>query len=182
MRFILGVLLGAVALFFWGFIFWAQLDYPGTVIKKLPNQETLVPALQDAIPEDGAYFVPDNDQSEETIAKLAAGPVATILFRKGGVPEDNKTMINGFLHMLGCAFLMAIVVATAGRRTYFGRLILVFWIGLFVALWTHMSTVIWFHFPIKYACLYMTYDLSSVVILGIILAFFIRPPVDPEID
>ena len=91
-------------------------------------------------------------------------------------------MTNGFLHMLGCSFLMAIVVATAGRRTYFGRLMLVAWVGLFAVLWIHMSPVIWFHFPIEYACLYMTYDLIAVIILGMILAFFIRPPADPEMD
>ena len=182
MRFILGVVIGAVALFFWGFVFWMLMPYSASVIHTLPNQDTLVPALQDAIAEDGAHFVPGYGQSEELMAKVQAGPVATLLFRKGGAPEYNKTMINGFLHTLGCSFLMAIVVATAGRRTYFGRLMLVVWVGLFAVLWIHMSPVIWFHFPIEYACLYMTYDLIAVIILGIILAFFIRPPADPEID
>lgn len=180
MRFILGVVIGAIALFFWGFVFWVQLPYPASVIQTLPNQDAIVPALQDAISEDGAYFVPGYGQSEELMAKVQAGPVATILFRTGGAPEYSKTMINGFLHMLGCSFLLAIVVATAQRTTYFGRLMLVFWVGLFAVLWIHMSPVIWFHVPIKYACLYMTYDLIAVIILGIILAFFIRSPVDPE--
>lgn len=182
MRFILGVVVGAVALFFWGFVFWTVLPYPGSVLKTLPNQDTLTQALQDAIPADGAYLIPGAEQTEETLAKSQSGPVAMILFRKGGAAPQDATMLNGFLHMLGSAFLLAIAVATAGRRSFFGRFILVFWIGLFVAIWTQMSDVIWWHFPIQYACLQMTYHLSAITILGVVLALFIRPPAEPDVD
>lgn len=182
MRFVLGVLLGAVAMFLWSFVFWMVIPYPGSVLNTLPNQDLLVPALQAAIPADGVYLVPAAEESEEVMAQKEQGPVATIMFQKGGAEPMDKTMIRGFVHMLGCSFLLAIAVATAGRRTFLGRFVLIFWIGLFVAIWTEMSTVIWFLFPIRYACLQMTYHLSAIAVLGLVLAFFIRPPADPALD
>ncbi len=182
MRFILGVVLAAVAAFLWGYVFWTVSSYPKTVLKTLPNQDTLVPALQDAIPEDGAYLIPAAELTEDAMEKQKQGPLAMILFHKGGAPPMDKTMLNGFLHMLGSAFLLAIVVATASRRSFLGRFVLVLWIALFLSIWTQMSNNIWWHFPIKYACLQMTYHLSAVAIMGLVLAFFIRPPVDPSMD
>jgi hypothetical protein len=182
MRFILGVLLGAVAMFLWAFVFWTVIPYPGSVFNTLPNQDVLVPAMQAAMPEDGVYLVPSAEPSEEVMAQKEQGPIATVMFRNGGADPMDKTMIRGFFHMLGCSCLLAIAVATAGRRTFLGRFMLVFWIGLFVAIWAEMSTVIWFYFPIRYGCLQMTYHLSAIAVLGVVLAFFIRPPGDPALD
>ena len=184
MRFLLGVVIASVALFFWGFVFWTLSPYPQTVLKTLPNRDTMTQTLTDNITEDGVYLVPGmGDPADPEFAKLqAAGPIATVMFRKNGAPPMSKVMLNGFLHMLGSVFLLAIVLATAGRRTYFGRFMLVFWIGLFVAVWAEMSDVVWFFYPIRYACLYQSYHVSSMIIVGAILAFFIRPPADPELD
>ena len=186
MRFLLGVLLGAVAMFLYAFVFWTVMPYANSVMQTLPEQERLIPIMQDSIPADGVYLVPSgaaaDEETEESMAKKAQGPLATVLYRKGGADPMDKTMINGFVHMLGCSLLLAIAVATAGRRTFMGRFVLVFWIGLFTAIWTQMSTVIWMHFPIRYACLQMTYHLSIIAILGLVLAFFIRPPGDPALD
>ena len=79
-------------------------------------------------------------------------------------------------------FLLAIVLATAGRRTYFGRFMLVFWLGLFVAVWAEMSDVVWFFYPLSYACLKQSYHVTSMIVVGAILAFFISPPANTEMD
>ena len=104
------------------------------------------------------------------------------------LPDDaqqgstGKTLLTPYRDLQKSLVGSGTVLATAGRRTYFGRFMLVFWIGLFVAVWAEMSDVVWFFYPIRYACLYQSYHVSSMIIVGVILAFFIRPPADPELD
>jgi hypothetical protein len=182
MRFILGVILAAVAAFFYGYFFWSQIGYPKTVIKSLPSQESLVPAMQAAIPETGVYMVPSYEDKEQSMTATQPGPIAMIMYQAEDGAAMKEVMTKGFLHMLGSAFLLAIVVATAGRRSFFGRLMLVFWVGLFLSIWTQMGNNIWWFFPIKWSCLQMTYHLTSITIMGVVLAFFVRPPADPTMD
>ena len=185
MRFILGVVLSAVVLFVWGFVFWTVLPYSPSVFQELPNPTGVVAALnQDGPLESGVYMIPGGDPAnEETANRYQQGPIATLLFRKDGAnPMDPMVMVKGFLHMLGSSFLLAIVLATAGRRTYMGRFLLCFWIGLFVSIWAEMSGVIWYHYPISYACIHQTYHVTSLIVLGAILSFFIQPPGDEQHD
>lgn len=184
MRFLIGVVVASVALFFWGFIFWTVSPYPKTVMKSPPNQEAFRQALLTNFEEDGVYLIPGmGDPEDPEFAKLQeAGPIATLMFRREGTPPMSTVMLNGYLHMLGSVFLLAIVLATAGRRTYFGRFMLVFWLGLFVAVWAEMSDVVWFFYPLRYACLKQSYHVTSMIVVGAILAFFVRPPADPQLD
>ena len=48
MRALLGIVLAAVVLFVWGFLFWGIFPYPKEVLKTLPEQEqtALVAALK----------------------------------------------------------------------------------------------------------------------------------------
>jgi len=182
MRFLLGVAIASVALFFWGFAFWGISPYPASIIKEMPNRDIVAQALAVNIKEDGVYMIPGmGDPNDEEWAKRnQAGPHITMMYHGG--EASSLQMIYGYLHMLGSVFLLAIVLATAGRRTYFGRLMLVFWIGLFVAIWAEMSDVVWFYYPIRYACLKQTYHITSMLIVGAILAYFIRPPAEATLD
>ena len=185
MRFILGVVIAAVVWFVWGFVFWTVIPYQKSVLKPLPGGEAVAKVLQASGLETGVYILPGGDPMNDEAAKarFESGPIATLMYQKEGKnPADTKVFLHGLLHMLGSAFLLAIVIATAGRRTFFGRYMLVIWIGLFVAIWAEMSDVIWFSFPLEYACLAQTYHVSSLLIVGAILAFFVRPPTNSQLD
>lgn len=185
MRFILGVIVASVALFMWGFVFWGLSPYPATVLKPMPNRDVVANVLKESITENGVYKLPEmGDPADENwVQRMEAGPIVTVMYHGGGAnPGDSTVMVKGYLHMLASTFLLAIVLATAGRRTFLGRFMLAFWIGLFVAIWAEMSDVIWFYYPIRYACLKQTYHVTSMIIMGGILAFFIRPPADAELD
>ena len=184
MRFLIGVVVASVALFFWGFVFWTLSPYPKTVLKTMPNREAMSQSLMSNLEEDGVYLIPGMGDPEdpEFVQLQEAGPIATVMFRRAGAPPMSEVMLKGFLHMLGSVFLLAIVLATAGRRTYFGRFMLVFWLGLFVAVWAEMSDVVWFFYPLSYACLKQSYHVTSMIVVGAILAFFISPPANTEMD
>ena len=54
---------------------------------------------------------------------------------------------------------------------------IVFWIGIFAALWANLSDVAWFHYPLDYFWLQLGYTIPAAIIMGIVLAAFVRPPV-----
>lgn len=185
MRFLLGVIVGSVALFVWGFLFWGFSPYPQTILQEMPNRDAVANVLRENVPESGAYLIPGwgDPTDDEFVQRHEAGPIATVLYHaEGAPPMAPAVFIKGYLHMLASTFLLALILATAGRRTYFGRFMLAFWIGLFVAIWAELGDVVWFYYPIRYACLNQTYHVTSMILLGAILAFFIRPPADPELD
>lgn len=184
MRFLIGVVLGAVAWFVWGFIFWSLLPYAQSVFQTIPNEAAVVQVLRANLPDSGPYLIPGGDAMDEAWAERhRQGPLGVLMYHAAGAePMDSAVMLQGFLHMLGSSLLLAIVLATAGRRTYAGRFLLCFWIGLFVAIWAEMSNVIWFRFPLSYACLQQTFHVTSLLIVGAILALFVRPPGDEQND
>jgi hypothetical protein len=180
MRTLIGIVVASVLMFVWGFIYWGILPVAGTVLKTMPNQESIVPVLESSIPSTGVYLIPVGADAGEpdaaTQERHARGPIATLVYTKEGGPMmPPSTMVKGYLHMLGAAVVAAIILMASGRREYFGRLMICTWLGVFVAIWPELSRVIWFSFPRDYCVLYMTYHFTSCLLMGIVLAYFVKP-------
>ena len=183
LRLLIGALVAAALMFAWGFVFWTVLPMSNSVLKTLPDQETLVDQLKAAIPETGVYMVPAGagvDLEDETLAQRhAEGPIATLIYRKEGAPlmgtAGSRVLLNGFLHMLASAFIAGIVVAASESNTYFSRVMLIFWVGVFCAVWAQLTLAVWWYFPLKYCLLYMAYDVSSCLVMGLVLGGIVRP-------
>ena len=185
MKFLMGVVVTAVVLFFWGFVFWMMMPFPKNVYRTAPQQDTYVDQLQAAISEPGAYLIPAGmsaDPTDPTIQERhLAGPLVTILYRGEGAPVQGASVfMNGFLHMLVAAILAGMIVISSGRQTYFGRFMVIFWVGIFAAVWTQVSKVVWFYYPWNYCLLEMGYIASSILWMGLILAFFLKPAAEAE--
>lgn len=180
MRLFLGSAIAAVAVFMWGFLFWQQLPWPGQVMRTLPNQDALADAGGSEELATGVYLVPgmpSDPADPDFAARHARGPIATLLYqREGSNPASPKVLLRGFLHMLFSAMILGVVLLASGRREFFGRFMLALWIGIFVAFWAEPTRAIWFSVPWTYAWLYMAYHLSTCVIMGLVLAWFVRPP------
>lgn len=180
MRALLGILIASVLMFVWGFLYWGLLPISSGVLKTLPNQDAIVPVLNDNIPATGVYMIPSgSDQTEPTqdvLDRHLRGPVATLIFQKEGGPMmPPSTLLKGYLHMLVATVLAALVLMASGRREYFGRFMICFWLGAFVAVWPELSRMIWFSFPKEYVVLYMVYHFSTCVLMGIVLSAFVKP-------
>ena len=87
-----------------------------------------------------------------------------------------KYFIYGLLQMLLAAFAAAIALSACDVRVYPGRVMIVVWMGIFCALWSSLSDVAWFHYPMEHFWLQLGYTLSSAIILGLVLAVFVKPP------
>ena len=57
-RLIVGAVLSAIVLFFWGFVFWALSGIMVWFMHPLPNDEEVVQALQKSDPASGTYLSP----------------------------------------------------------------------------------------------------------------------------
>ncbi|HEY6565701.1 MAG TPA: hypothetical protein VIY86_14530 [Pirellulaceae bacterium] len=186
MKLVLGSVIAAVAAFVWGFVFWQVLPWPMQVMRTLPNQDEVVDEWRSSELATGVYLVPGmtRDMTDaEFKANHMQGPIATLLYqREGSDPANPQAMIRGFVHMWISAFILGIVLLASGRREFFGRFMLAFWIGIFVAIWTEPTRAIWFSIPWEYSKLYMAYHFSACVIMGLVLSWFVRPMADPALD
>ncbi len=180
MRALTGIILASVLMFVWGFVYWGISPVPGWVLKTLPNPDALVPALQQAIPASGVYLLPvgpdAGEPDEAAQQRFLQGPIATLIYSKeGSEMMPPSVMVKGYLHMLVSAVIGALILMASGRREFFGRFMICFWIGVLVAIWPEVSRVIWFHFPWNYCLLYMVYHFTSCLIMGMVLGYFVRP-------
>lgn len=202
MRFLLGVLLTAVIMFGWGFLFWAlgplflppeyQLDELG-VFRPLPETkaEAIVTVLKDANLPSGTYLYPYPyppefmklpEEERKTLEKQMEekhkeGPLLEITYRYPGVDAmDPKVMfIPGALHFFVSAFLMGLLVKGAALDHFLSRYIFILLAGIMAAVWIDLSRPIWFHLPWETYLYHLTYHISIWIPAGVTLAWGTRP-------
>ena len=174
---VIGSVIAAVALFFWGFLFWAVSPFPYRVMKPVPDVPALQQALMAALPETGVYLFPHPSQGteEETQKKLAAGGFGRAIFVREGATMGGGTFGLGFLHYLATTLLLALLLRASGGASYGARLGIVTLAGLAGALYADFTKPIWMFEPVGAHALDFVYELSSFVIAGLVLAKFVRP-------
>lgn len=176
---VIGSLLAAVVLFFWGFLFWAVgLGDPYT---HLGSEEAMLEALDRNLPEPGVYQFPDMKVLDEAtfMARHRGGPLATIFLRKAGAePGGPMVFILGFLHMLATCFLLGLILdrVLPVAAAYTERLIIIGLAGAAAATWSAWNGPIWWYWPWSYGFKIFLYDLIAFVLAGLVLAAFVRPP------
>ena len=115
-RALIGAVLGAIAMFVIGFIFFAT-PLAGIAMGSLEdNQAAAVQQVLAAnVPATGTYYVPAPD-SRAQAEMFARGPIAVIGYNmRGFSPSDSGVMIAGFLHMLVVALLLALFLLSISR-------------------------------------------------------------------
>lgn len=187
MRFPLGVILGGVVLFMWGYVFWMLLPFAQSIIHPIAdaNDSAMSTALNLNVKESGVYIAPkmpiEMDEKAKSIweARHREGPVYMLFYHHDGKePMGNKDMAIGAGHALGISFIGALILLAASPRSYPNRVMLVFWTAIFASVWADVGNAIWWHFPWNYTLLQMAYRIVGGLLLAIILATFINP--DPD--
>jgi hypothetical protein len=141
------------------------------------NESAIGEALKANLPADGVYFVPEpkHGTTEEWQSRMSAGPVAMINFRAGGTAPMTQTMLFGFLHMLGTAILLSLLLQllAPAAPTYADRLKIVAFIGVVAAFEAHLGQPIWWHWPWTHALIGAGYTFGSYLIAGLVLSYFV---------
>ena len=183
LRTLLGALIASALVFGWGFVYWMQLPFVDQVIQKLDNEEETLADLQDRVPRSGVYAFPAPVDPQQTAEfenwqqRHAGGPVGILVIDSDGRPAmGTKTMLFGFLQTLAAAIAAGIVLAASDVFVYAGRVMIVVWMGIFAALFVTLSDVVWYCHPIEFFWLRAGHLVSSAIILGLVMGFFVRPP------
>lgn len=177
-RTILGGLLGGIALFITGFIFW---DTPLSAIALSRADGQAAANLQAALAQaltstgTGVYIVPDPATAQGTIL-YGRGPVAQIFYNSSGFPvTDGAALIGGFILALVVGILIALalrfVSADFGARM---RTSIIF--ATVAVLWTHIGQSVMNHAPWGYILYTAISDFVGLAAAGIIAAKLMEAP------
>jgi hypothetical protein len=174
---VIGSAIAAIALFFWGFLFWGATTLPYQAMKPVPDLPALQVALKAALPETGVYLLPHPDQgSQEEMGKvMAAGAFGRIIFVREGVTMGGSTFLFGILHSFVAALFLALLLRAAAPSSYGAGVTLIVLAGLAGAVYSNLGKPIWYFHPWPVHVVDFVYDLTSYLVAGLVLAKFVKP-------
>ena len=182
-RLIAGVIIAAVVLYLFGFVYWGMGPYATVIWKQAADDEAAGTALARHFPENGTYFVPAIKPDMETTNRLAEkGPVAFVhMIAVDGKPmTDPSIMIGGFFLNLVAIVLIALLVKLAAPAvpTYAARVGFVALAGLAAAVFSEGNEAVWWQISWEWKLYQAVYSVAFWIIAGVILAAFIQaePP------
>jgi hypothetical protein len=182
-RTLLGGLLGGVAMFFIGFIFWGT---PLSLIAFGRVDDATAQALQAAFVQHlaphgtGTYPIPSPSSTLGT-SLYGTGPIAIVHFTNAGFPAmDTAALIAGLVLGVICTLIMAWAVRTyAPGGSFLSRFRLIAFIALAVTAYTDLGQPVFNHAPWGYYSYLWISDLFSWLAAGAVIAWFIPQLVIP---
>ncbi len=174
----IGIVLAAMAIFFWGFLYWGLNPLPASSWKQTKDDVAAGKALLEHFPESGTYYLPGTYNDEETWEKLhAAGPVAFIHLtaREGRPAHDGGIMIRGFGLYLAVVSLIALILQRVALPSYWDRVKFTALVGLAAAVMIDIGDVVWWYIPWEWKIHQAVYTVTTWTIAGLVLAKFVKP-------
>ncbi len=77
--------------------------------------------------------------------------------------------------------IAAILLQRANVGSFLGRVLTVVAIGVPAALWTNMSYLLWYQFPLSYTLSQIVIELAGFLAAGLVLSALLRPRLKLEI-
>jgi hypothetical protein len=176
---LIGVVLGTVAIFLWGFVYWGLMSAPYAPLKATNGDDAARQALLEHFPATGMYLIPGAYNSPEDSARMfAEGPIALVNFVREGRPmEDPVMMGQGFAVNLVVVLLLSLVMKKAlpALPSYSERVMFAALIGLTAVVMINLGDAVWWRYPWAWKMSQSLYGLVSFTIAGAILGKFIKP-------
>ena len=175
-RMTLGVLLGTLAMFVWGMVYWGANPLPYRTWKVAADEEEAQRALRAQFPSVGTYVVPSVRADPETLERrFRAGPVAFVHVTSLGRPvHDTAIMVKGLLLDLLSTLALAglLRMAAPALPTYRRRASLAALAGLGAALLIDGGDVAWWSIPRPWKLHQGIYDATAWWVAGLVLSRF----------
>lgn len=149
----------------------------------LTNEDPLISAMKQSMPESGMYFVPGinmagtatEEELQQWEAKLAQGPRALVVYNTGGTkPMSAMQLITEFASNLGAALLAAFIAIRVGGG-YISRLLAVALIGPITWLSISASYWNWYGFPAAYSVAEFIMEAAAWLVAAFFIAAIARP-------
>ena len=179
LKLVIGSLLAALALFFFGFIYWALSPMGHAAMKPTGNDAAVQAALRSVLTESGSYVVPGNEGTQEEMTALhEAGPLAVIHYKaEGGPVMPPSAFVRGLLHSFTCALLLGFFMKLGLRSlpTYRCRLGFSVLLGATCALFWDAGAHIWWMHSGAWSASAALYDVLAFTVLGSVMAALVKP-------
>ncbi len=192
-RIVIAGLLGGAVLFVWGAV--SELWVPWHQMAKLPQESIVQRALQSTAADSGVYWFPlmdpdeitesMSDEAKETVRDAYAirhkdGPVGMLVYNdEGSDPKPMMMHVKGFLlHFvtaLVAATMMSMAVSSLGG--YFGRVLFVLLLGVYVAAGTIMISWNSMLYPLRFSLEMAGDSIAGALLLGLVISALIKPRV-----
>lgn len=183
-RTVIGGLLGGLALYLVGFIFWGT-PLAGLAFSTVDEGRSA--AVQTVLAQNltengtGTYLIP-NPGTPAGTTLFGQGPIATVHFNSGGFPVvDSAALISGLALALVTGLLIAFALAIVGRKvTDFAdraRVALLF--ALAITLWIDIGQPIFNHYGAGYFIYLFLSDLIGLSACGLVIARWFMPRAEP---
>lgn len=179
-RVLIGSIVGGLAQFFVGFLFWGVpflARIPFSVASDAQNAAVQT-ALAQNLTSTGTYFVPWPENAAGTVLQ-GRGPVALIFFNTHGFPSmDPGSLVTGLILSIVSIFLLGIgLLAIAGRVGDFAsRARIVIAMSLATVLYFTIATPVYnYYMPWGYWIYLALSQLIGIVVGGLILARWFLP-------
>ncbi len=175
----IGIAVATVVFYLWGFAYWGASSIPYQTWLHAPDDKAAGAALLEHFPESGVYYVPGNDYSaEERSALFEQGPTGWVILDRDGRPAfDSNIMLGGFLlnGIVVVVFAILLRLTFASAPTYAERFRLVAIAGAAGVLLINFGDIVWWAIPSGWILAQAFYNFVGVLIVGAILAYFVRP-------
>jgi hypothetical protein len=175
-KFLLAPLLAALAMFFWGFVYYGLSGIP---YKALGTVGDIAPAVAQHFPADGTYILPDPRNPPEVMTEqMNRGQLLTVHVKKSGVKAmDGGVMAQGFaLEFVSCLLLALILEFVAGGfKTYLCRFMFCLTVGVLATLFGNGGQAIWWQQAWGWHLMTMLHDVIAFALAGAVLAKFHTP-------
>lgn len=179
-RTVIGGLLGGLALYLVGFLFWGT-PLSGLAFSAIDDNRSA--ALQAALAQNltetgtGSYIVPSPATGQGTVL-FGQGPIATVHFNTNGFPVvDSGALIAGLILALATGLLIALALhAVAGRVTDFAsraRVAVLF--ALAATLYLDLGQPIFNHYGWGYFVYAFLADFIGLAVAGLVVARWFLP-------
>ena len=182
-KFVLAPALAALAMFFWGFLYWgAPHHLPYKSLGRVEDDSATAAALGKLFPSSGAYMIPSPMLAEEKLSELMQrGPSAHVYITKEAMPMmDPAVLIKGYVHMFALAVLLTVMLVGLAKafERWTCRVKFCAGIGFLVAL-CDLGQAIWWNHPWGWTLAQSFYDVVMYTIAGLVLAKFVTPKPAP---
>ncbi len=180
-------LAGAVILFAWGYISWTLL--PWHKPQSLPAEQRILDTLVAEGTATGVYWFPGMEhdpnltEEQETASNDAwmerhrQGPIGLMVVDSDGAdPEAMLPYAVGFILYFAQAMVAAWLLALAAPRLkgYFGRVLFVLLLGVFVTLGSELINWNWMNYPLEFTLEMVADRLAGTLLMGLVLAAVVQ--------